>query len=214
MPTRDDDPGALELPDTASPVVVWQDGACRPADDLAGTAIFPGAFNPIHDGHRQLREAAAAFLGCPVCFELSIRNVDKPLLPRDEVLRRLTQISEGPVLLTSAAMFAEKAELFPGAWFVVGFDTAVRILDVRYYRHDVGQRDSCLQRLQAAGVRFLVAGRVQSAAIAGAFRTGRHLEVDASFREMFVELPEERFRVDISSTVLRNRSQLPFDSAE
>lgn len=205
MTDMNDVPGPLRLPDQASPVLLWKDGACEPAQDLSGTAIFPGAFDPIHDGHRQLREAAAEFLGCPVCFELSVQNVDKAELHVREVERRLGQISSAPVLLTNAALFVDKASLFPEAWFVVGFDTAIRILDARYYRHDVRQRDQGLQQLQEAGVRFLVAGRVASASISGEFQTGEQLQVDADFRGMFVELPESCFRVDISSTVLRAR---------
>ena len=49
-------------------------------------------------------------------------------------MRRVAQFAEvGPVWLTRAATFAEKAALFPGAAFVLGWDTAVRVIDPKYY---------------------------------------------------------------------------------
>src|SRR5690349_16379855 len=76
-------------------------------------ALLPGSFNPLHRGHTTLAAVAAARLGAPVHFELSITNVDKPDLPIEEVERRVAQFTlVGPVWLTRATTFARKAELF------------------------------------------------------------------------------------------------------
>ena len=62
-------------------------------------------------------------------FELSVTNVDKPALPSAEICRRLRQFTwRTEVWVTRAPTFAEKASVFPGAIFVVGADTAERIL--------------------------------------------------------------------------------------
>ena len=151
--TRSSNDGGLQLPDPETPLVIWQDGVCRTATDLSGIAIFPGAFNPIHDGHRQLRQAAAEFLGCPVLFELSVCNAEKRSLTAAEVSRRLRQISDSRVLLTNAALFVDKASLFPGCWFVVGFDTAERILDPKYYDENMPRRDQSLRESNDAQTR-------------------------------------------------------------
>lgn len=195
----------IQLPDADSPVVVWRDGICHPPENLQGTAVLPGAFNPVHDGHRRLRAAAVEFLGCPVLFELSIRNVDKPPLDAIEVHERMLRIADSPVLLTNAPLFADKARLFPGAWFVVGFDTAERILDPKYYAQDLRRRDQFLRDLLDEQVKFLVAGRVADSRGAGAFKTCEQLVMDRDFRDMFVELPESCFRVDLSSTAVRRQ---------
>ena len=103
----------------------------------------------------------------PVHFELSVENVDKPELPPEEINKRIGQFATvGPVWVTRAATFTEKARLFPGAAFVLGWDTAVRLIDPAYYG-GISKRDSALRMMLAAGCRFVVGGRVDEA---GAFR--------------------------------------------
>jgi hypothetical protein len=163
-------------------------------------ALLPGSFNPLHRGHVELAAAAAARLGVPVHFELSITNADKPELPFDEVERRLAQfISVGPILLTRAATFEQKAALFPGAVFVLGYDTAVRVVDPRYYGGEEA-RDAALQRLLDTGCRLVVGGRLDER---GAFRVWERSAVAEVFAALFVPLMEADFRVDLSSRVLR-----------
>ena len=61
-------------------------------------AIFSGAFDPLHDGHRKMAETAGRWLGCAVDFELSILNVDKPPLDFMAIDRRARQFSAGQTL--------------------------------------------------------------------------------------------------------------------
>ncbi|MFO0797238.1 MAG: hypothetical protein U0804_07155 [Gemmataceae bacterium] len=162
-------------------------------------ALLPGSFNPLHQGHVLLAAVAARRLGIPVAFELSVANVDKPDLDAAEVERRVAQFAAtAPVWVTRAATFAEKAELFPGAAFVVGYDTAVRLVDCRYYANDDRLRDAALARLAATGCRVVVGGRVDAA---GVFRTWD--APGGPVPELFVALAESDFRTDVSSTALR-----------
>src|SRR5215218_2679474 len=70
-------------------------------------AVLPGSFNPLHHGHTGLAAVAAARLGVPVAFELSVANVDKPDLDAVEVERRVAQFRDaGPVWVTRAPTFA------------------------------------------------------------------------------------------------------------
>lgn len=164
------------------------------------SALLPGSFNPLHRGHTTLAAVAAARLGVPVHFELSVANVDKPELPPAEADRRVAQFAEvGPVWLTRAATFAEKAALFPGAAFVLGWDTAVRLVDPVYYG-GTAERDSALRTLIGSRCHFVVGGRVDDA---GTFRVWDREAIAEEFADLFVGLSERDFRVDVSSRALR-----------
>jgi len=163
-------------------------------------AVFPGAFNPLHVGHRRMIELGREILGVPVALEISIENVDKPPLDYYEIQRRLGQFSEDqPVWLSRAATFLEKSRLFPGSTFLVGTDTLRRIAEPRYYGDDVAACRAAIEKITERGCRFLVFGRNLGT---GMIRLG-DLDLPEGLRAICREVPAERFREDVSSTSLR-----------
>lgn len=46
------------------------------------------------------------------------------------------------VILSRAALFLEKARLFPNTKFIVGLDTALRVLDKKYYSNSEKQAEN------------------------------------------------------------------------
>ncbi|MBO0699067.1 MAG: hypothetical protein J2P46_11785 [Zavarzinella sp.] len=178
------------------------DGSFR-SDGRAPRLVFPGSFNPLHHGHIRLAELAAGRLGPPVAFELSVANVDKPPLPPDEVHRRLAQFrGREPVYVTRAPTFREKAALFPGCVFVVGADTAARVVHPRFYGEDPAAMLRALDEIRAAACRFFVGGRVDAG---GRFVVVGGVTIPAAYRDLFAGLGEREFRVDVSSTELRGK---------
>lgn len=180
-------------------VCVQPDGGVRDGRP-SPAALLSGSFNPLHHGHTGLALAAARHLGVEVQFELSVRNADKPELPREEAERRVRQfVGLAPVWLTRAATFEAKADLFPGAAFVLGWDTAVRVIDPKYYGGEAA-RDAALHKLLARGCWLVVGGRLDSG---GRFREWDGAELPSEFAPLFVSLTEADFRADVSSTQLR-----------
>ena len=196
------DPLSRLLSGEVSSVLVESDGHMS-VDAVVEGALLPGSFSPFHDGHRELARISGEMLGTEVCFEISVVNVDKPPLAKEEVERRLGQfLGQGKVVLTRAETFRKKANLYPGITFVIGWDTAVRLVAARYYGGENSSMLTALAEMWATGCRFLVAGREDN----GVFYTLDNVEVPEGFSPLFQEIPELRFRRDISSTALRGES--------
>lgn len=179
---------------------VTPDGGMAPARRLPHTALLSGAFNPLHQGHRLLAERAAELLGRPVEFELPLVNADKAAIGPVEARRRVAQFAGyAPVVLTCLPLFNQKAEIFPHSVFVIGIDTVKRLIEPRFYGHDLAGMRAALDVIRTAGCRFLVAGRVEG----DSFLTLNDVELPAAYRGLFEQIPEELFRLDISSTAIR-----------
>lgn len=184
--------------DAEEPWVSLLSGATESTSTPANACIFPGAFNPIHDGHRGMINTARDLLGQDVTLELSIGNVDKPPLDFLSMSERLTD--EFDLVFSNAPTFVKKSAIFPDSVFIVGLDTIVRIDEARYYGSETA-RDNALVTMARCGARFLVFGRQTGKN----FHTLADVSLSKTLKNMCTGVTEDQFRMDISSSEIRSR---------
>lgn len=161
--------------------------------------ILSGSFNPLHPGHVELRRVAESILNGPVAYEFSLINADKPPIELDEAVRRVEQKFDAPLAVSTAPVFLQKARLMPGVAFVVGADTAVRVIDPRFYSHAPGGLAEAFSEFRKLKCRFLVAARRHG----GTLLTAENIGLPAESADLFHAVPETVFRLDVSSSQLR-----------
>lgn len=139
-------------------------------------------------------------------FELCVKNADKGAISIEDISKRLAAFKEQglPIVLTDSPLYTQKARLFKGARFVLGYDTAVRIVMPKYYNNSEACMAADFAELHASGCSFIVGGRFDKDA--GRFLGLEDIQVPDILHRVGIQfqgLPEDEFRLDISSTELR-----------
>ena len=97
--------------------------------------------------------------------------------------------------------------MFPNQHFVLGFDTFVRLLDVRYYDGSQARLHDILRQLDEVKTSFYVGGRLNNLTQRFEVLDEGALDiVPLDFRHMFTGIKD--FRVDLSSTELRAKGHI------
>ncbi len=201
--------GVPDLPGLLEGRIRWTRRDFAPGIEVGPPRLLmPGSFRPLHEAHLRMAAVAAEIEAARCDFELSVYHPEKPPLDYLAVASRLRGF-EGRacrLYLTDAPTYLEKARLFPGCTFAVGHDTAERIIDPRFYG-SAEARDAMLGELEALGARFLIFGRVDAS---DRFRSidpesGHPAAVADFLARSTRSVPEGRFRLDLSSTLIRDR---------
>jgi hypothetical protein len=166
-----------------------------------GGLVFPGSFDPLHEGHRLMARIAEEIAERRLDWELSIRNVDKPFLDYVEVRDRAAQFAGQRLWLTHAPTFLEKLAVFPASTFVMGADTYARLGDPRYYGGSTAAADEAVATIAARARGLIVFGRIRD----GEFVDASQLAVPEPLRDIAYFVSPREFRLDISSTDLRRQ---------
>ena len=100
--------------------------------------LFPGSFNPMHEGHQEMYDHAKAVFRVNPVLEVTVKNADKPPIDWKAIKDRVDSLGSKNLLLTKAPKFLDKLKLLRGELgyvqviFVVGADTWARIFDPRF----------------------------------------------------------------------------------
>ena len=164
--------------------------------NLNDSLILSGSFNPLHEGHIELLKASSKEFKKKPLFEISIKNVDKSEINFNDLMDRINQFkSLGKLVVTNSAKFEEKSKIFKESIFVIGYDTALRLVDSKYYSDDFRKS---LKIIEKNNCSFLVSGRF----INKKYNKPNNINFE-EYDYLFNILSEEKFRIDISSTELR-----------
>jgi hypothetical protein len=173
------------------------DGRRGLASDLPADApLFPGTFNPPHEGHFAI--AALDRGRSPAVFAVCATPPHKEALSVGDVLLRAKMLQGHDRLFTVGdALYLDKARRFPGRTFLVGADAVLRMLDERWG----AQVDSMLDQFVRLGTHFRVSGRL----VEGRFVSPGDViaQVPERFQAIF-EAVEGRW--DSSSSQARDRA--------
>ncbi len=162
--------------------------------------IFPGSFNPLHQGHLKMKEVAERKTGMDLYYEICIDNVDKPPLTFFEISNTINQFENDSWVLTKAGRFIDKAILFENATFVIGYDTCRRLFNERYYKNSKAMKEN-LMIFDDFNINFLVFGRKDF----DKFRSLEDVDIPEELKSRFTGFDENTFRDDISSSEIRKK---------
>lgn len=198
--------------------VPWRCPKSEAGESLESVKVlFPGAFNPLHQGHIQMAAIAAQRTSLPIWFELCVNNIEKAAIDAAQLSRRVEQnFLQHGLLISCATKFIDKAALFPEVTFVVGADTLERIDAVRFYGHRIA-RDKAIGQLHDAGCRFLVFGRRYHSSTALQHSPtckfyGADLSLSPRLRELCNFVSQDEFDEPISSSEIRKFEQNETDA--
>jgi nicotinic acid mononucleotide adenylyltransferase len=170
--------------------------------------VFPGSFAPLHEGHLKVASYIDNLFKKDyyLRFEICKEAYDKGTISDEEIQKRCKQFHMigRDVVVTTNTSFVEKIQnihqYFPTygfkVYFAIGWDTARRLCDSKYYFDSELEMLRCINILKERKATFLVFPR-----------NGKlHEEIIPELAEI-CEFQTEFEQINVSSTQLRTKGE-------
>lgn len=170
---------------------------------FSDSIFFPGSFNPIHDGHRDIGWKVCNITNQDPVYMITADSLHKKSLSVPEMLDRVAGIRleryglypySGLLFTQNDPLFIDKAQKFPGCSFIIGYDTAERMLDPKWGPEIIPM----LHEFRKYKTTFYVCGRI----INSELKTIKDLNYPSYFNDLFIEVPNTG--TEHSSTKIRD----------
>lgn len=103
-----------------------------PRNDSTNLALFPGSFNPPHEGHFGIADLYEKIQG-PVIFNIQTKPPHKESISIQSMLKRAKCLKGREILFSNdLSLYIDKSNRFPGTGMIVGVDTLIRLLDPKW----------------------------------------------------------------------------------
>ncbi len=174
----------------------------RGSESLIGM-LMPASLNPIHDGHRTMAGGAEYLYNQATSYLIASDPVHKSKLTLQQMAfksgmlraERWNDEARAFEFTRGDPLFIDKARARPSSTFVVGVDTAERLLDPKWGHDPV----DLVREFAELHIHFLVMGRVWN----GGWKTINDIRLPPGGHEIFKHL---HGRTDVSSAQIREVS--------
>lgn len=173
--------------------------------------LYPGSFKPLHWGHTELSRVAGVVMQrympekgrVVLTYEISTSCVGKKDVDEEDIKTRVEQFTScgKRVALSNAMLFIDKAKMFRHHGLVVGVDTARRVIDPQYYGGSEAKMIEAILEIGSYGCYFIVGGRKRG----DDWDDLSSVVIPEAINHLFKAINPSDFRVDISSTEIRER---------
>jgi hypothetical protein len=110
-------------------------------------------------------EYVKSITGQSINLEISFNNLDKgfvdsiDITDRINIIKSICNSSINGVYINNLPKFSQKSSLYKNSKFIVGWDTLLRINDLKYYKNEIDYQDS-LNQIIKNGCSFIVFPRM------------------------------------------------------
>lgn len=165
--------------------------------------LFPGAFNPPHEGHLGIASSVARTHGAPIVFAITANAPHKPPVTLTEMIERAALLLGYDRMFTEDdPLYLDKARRYSGCTIVLGADALQRLLDPKWGPAIAAM----LSEFKQLGTTFLVFSRVTGGEWVTLIDVLKSLDTDSG---MLLSAMSRTIsgRWDISSSELRAKAE-------